>query len=302
MSFLWSTLSFLIAFSILVGVHEYGHFWAARKCGIKVHRFSIGVGKVFWSRKSKQGTEIALSVIPLGGYVSMLDERNEDVPDELKAQAFNNKTVLQRAFVIAAGPAANFLFAILAYWVIYLIGIPSLKPVVAEVLPDSIAAQAKIEPNMQIVAVDGIRTPDWETVNIVLATKLGSAETTITVTDFGENIEQSKKLDLTNWTFEPQKESAFSTLGIKPVSSKVEMKISKVLENSPAAKAGLQIADQLYYADKSDIKWVDFVTAIQTGEPVSLQIERAGNFFNVVLKPELNKDGKWFVGISPTFE
>ena len=120
MSFLWSLGSFIIAIAVLVSVHEYGHFWAARKCGIKVHRFSIGFGKVIWKRIDKHGTEFAVSMIPLGGYVKMLDGRNEAVPVEQKPQAFDSKSVLQRAFVIIAGPLANFIFAIFAYWVIYL--------------------------------------------------------------------------------------------------------------------------------------------------------------------------------------
>ena len=106
MSFLWSLGSFIVAIAVLVAVHEYGHFWAARKCGIKVHRFSIGFGKVIWRRTDKLGTEFAISVIPLGGYVKMLDGRNEEVPAELKSQAFESKSVAQRAFVIAAGPLA----------------------------------------------------------------------------------------------------------------------------------------------------------------------------------------------------
>lgn len=99
MSFLWSLASFIVVIGVLVFVHEYGHFWAARKCGVKIHRFSIGFGKVLWSRKDKYETEFAVSMIPLGGYVKMLDERNETVPPELKSQAFNSKTVLQRAFI-----------------------------------------------------------------------------------------------------------------------------------------------------------------------------------------------------------
>ena len=113
MPFLWSLGSFIVAIAILVAVHEYGHFWAARKCGIKVHRFSIGFGKVIWRRTDKLGTEFAISAIPLGGYVKMLDGRNEEVPVELKSQAFESKSVAQRAFVIAAGPLANF---ILRFW------------------------------------------------------------------------------------------------------------------------------------------------------------------------------------------
>ena len=245
MSFLWSLGSFIIAIAVLVAVHEYGHFWAARKCGIKVHRFSIGFGKVIWRRTDKLGTEFAISAIPLGGYVKMLDGRNEEVPAELKSQAFESKSVAQRAFVIAAGPLANFIFAILAYWVIYSVGIPSVKPVIENVTSNSPAAIAQIEPNTQILAIDGENTPDWETINLLLTDKLGSDSVELTLTPFGEDRPYQRTINLQNWTFEPDKETAFETLGINPVSSKVEMTLSKVVENSPAEKAGLLIGDKI---------------------------------------------------------
>ena len=188
MSFLWSTVSFLIVIAVLVAVHEYGHFWAARKCGVKVHRFAIGFGKVIWSRTDKTGMEFAVSAIPLGGYVKMLDGRNEDVPEALKSQAFDHKTVAQRAFIIVAGPLANFLFAIFAYFLVYSIGIPSIKPVIDEVRPQSIAALAQMQPNYQITEVDGVAAPDWETINMLLATKLGDSKVDLTLIEFGSNI------------------------------------------------------------------------------------------------------------------
>ncbi len=305
MSFLWSLLSFLVAISVLVFVHEYGHFWAARKCGVKVHRFSIGFGKVLWARKDKYGTEFAFSAIPLGGYVKMLDGRNEEVPTELQSQAFNNKTVLQRAFVIAAGPVANFIFAVLAYWVIYLVGIPSVKPVIADVQENSIAAQANLKADMQILAVDGMKTPDWASINMALATKIGNSEVVLTVTEFGENIEQTKKLNISGWDFDPEKQTAFAALGIKPMSGKVQMKISKIVNNSPAHKAGLQIGDIIHQSDSGDESepdWSRFVKEVQKGDVLALKIERNGQFFDLSLKPERNEDGKWFVGIAPTFE
>lgn len=181
MSFLWSLGSFIIAIAVLVSVHEYGHFWAARKCGIKVHRFSIGFGKVIWKRIDKYGTEFAVSMIPLGGYVKMLDGRNEVVPAEQKSQAFDSKSVLQRSFVIIAGPLANFIFAIFAYWVIYLYGMPTVKPVIESITPNSIAAQAHIEPNTQILTIDGEETQDWETINMLLATKMGEPNVEISL-------------------------------------------------------------------------------------------------------------------------
>lgn len=302
MSFLWSTVSFIIVISVLVFVHEYGHFWAARKCGIKVHRFSIGFGKVLWSWKDKQETEFAVSAIPLGGYVKMLDERNEEVPPSLQSQAFNNKTVLQRAFVIIAGPAANFIFAVLAYAAVFLIGIPSVKPVIASVQDNSIAAQAQILPNMQIIAVDGVPTADWESINLQLATKVGNPQVKLTLTEFGDTIEQHKMLDLSNWRFDPEKQSAFGSLGILPQKGKVEMKISKVIEGSVAEESGLRAGDRLSWADGADIHWETFVKEVQKGVALNLKVERNGQLSDLVLRPKQNEEGRWMVGISPTFK
>ncbi|TDQ59489.1 regulator of sigma E protease [Mesocricetibacter intestinalis] len=301
MSFLWSLVSFIIVIGVLISVHEYGHFWAARKCGIKVHRFSIGFGKVLWRRRDKQGTEFALSAIPLGGYVKMLDERNEEVPPELKSQAFNNKTLLQRAFVIIAGPLANFIFAALAYWAIYLVGIPSLKPVVAAVQENSVAARADIGADMQILAIDDSEVSDWESINMLLTTKIRQGEVSITLTPFGEQRRQQKILDLSHWTFDPDKESAISALGLVPVGAKVEMTLSKVAADSPAAAAGLQIGDKLYNQDGTEIQWQEFVNRVQQGNPIPLRVERSGEFFDLSLNPKRNAENRLVVGISPTF-
>ncbi|STO53732.1 peptidase RseP [Canicola haemoglobinophilus] len=300
MSFLWSLGSFLIVIGVLVSVHEYGHFWAARKCGIKVHRFSIGFGKVVWSRVDKHGTEFAVSVIPLGGYVKMLDERNEEVPENLKSQAFNNKSILQRAFVIAAGPIANFLFAVLAYMMVYSIGIPSVKPVIAEITPHSLAEKAGIEPYSQITAIDGTSTPDWESINMVLATKMGDEQVTLTLlAPSATNIEQNKVLDLSEWRFDPEQETAFGALGIVPVRTKIELTLSKVADNSPAQQAGLLVGDQIYYQNEP-MKWRDFINFVNKGDSFDIQVLRSGEFFDKVITPTLNEKGKWFVGVAPT--
>lgn len=300
MSFLWSLASFLVMISVLVAVHEFGHFWAARKCGIKVQRFSIGFGKVLWSRVDKKGTEFVLSLIPLGGYVKMLDERNEEVPAQLRSQTFNAKTVLQRAFVIAAGPVANFLFAILAYAMVYTVGMPSVKPVIDEVQPHSLAAQAGLTPNMQITAIDGSETLDWETINMVLATKMRQSAVEISVVFTDSNITQTKTLDLSNWTFDPENESALGALGIQLVRNKVEMTLSKVAENSPAQQADLQVGDKLFAADGSLLKWQDFVAQIQQGQPFDVRVERAGEQKLIALTPVLKDKNQWFIGVAPT--
>ncbi|WP_420514260.1 RIP metalloprotease RseP [Haemophilus influenzae] len=300
MSFLWSLGSFIIAIAVLVSVHEYGHFWAARKCGIKIHRFSIGFGKVIWKRIDKYGTEFAVSMIPLGGYVKMLDGRNEVVPAEQKSQAFDSKSVLQRSFVIIAGPLANFIFAIFAYWIIYLYGMPTVKPVIESITPSSIAAQAHIEPNTQILAVDGEETQDWETINMLLATKMGEPNVEISLSPFNSNIEQQRTLNLTNWIFDPEKESAFEALGIMPMRPKIEMVLSKVVQNSPAEKASLQIGDKILTENLTALPWQDFIKQVEQGTTFTIKIERNGETFDKVLTPVRNQNGKWFVGVSPT--
>lgn len=145
---IWNLLSFVVALGLLVTVHEFGHFWVARKNGILVKKFSIGFGKTLFSWRDRQGTEFIIAAIPLGGYVRMLDERIDPVLPQFSDLAFNNKTVLQRMAVIAAGPIANFIFAIAVLALMYLIGVPTIKPVVADITPNSIAAVAQL-PNQQ---------------------------------------------------------------------------------------------------------------------------------------------------------
>ena len=127
---LWNIGAFIVALGLLVAVHEFGHFWVARRCGVKVERFSIGFGKAIWRRLGKDGTEYVLALIPLGGYVKMLDGRVDELKPGEEAQAFNHKSVWARMAIVAAGPMANFVFALFAFWLMFMIGVPSVKPVV----------------------------------------------------------------------------------------------------------------------------------------------------------------------------
>jgi len=143
-SFFWSLAAFIVAIAILITVHEFGHFWVARRCGVWVERFSIGFGPAIWRRKDKKGTEFVIAVIPLGGYVKMLDSRVEAVPDDRRHEAFDFKTVGQRSAIIAAGPVANFLFAIVAYWLVFMHGVPAVKPIIGQVVSGSTAEQSHL--------------------------------------------------------------------------------------------------------------------------------------------------------------
>ncbi|KGQ40815.1 sigma E protease regulator RseP [Gallibacterium anatis] len=301
-SFLWTTLSFIVVIAILVFVHEFGHFWVARRCGVMVQRFSIGFGKVLWRKTDKYGTEFAVSLIPLGGYVKMLDERNETVAPELRQKAFNYQPVRNRFLIYAAGPLANFLFALFAFWIVYLLGIPTLRPIIDNIRPDSIAAQAKLPTNYQITAIDQQLIHNWEDVNLVLAAKMGEPSITIFLQDTASDNVVNKTLNLANWHFDPSEQSAMSALGIEPKATKIENVIAKISENSPAQKSGLKVGDQIVAINGQKVNWRQFVEEIQKHklQPFELTIQRNGQAQTVKIQPELNEKGKPYIGVMPT--
>ncbi|HAT25221.1 sigma E protease regulator RseP [Pantoea septica] len=304
LSILWSFVAFIIALGVLITVHEFGHFWVARRCGVRVERFSIGFGKALWQRRDKQGTEYVIALIPLGGYVKMLDERVESVPAELRHQAFNNKAVWQRASIIAAGPVANFIFAVFAYWVVFIHGVPGVRPVVGEIVNGSVAAQAQIVSGMELKAVDGIETPDWDAVRMALIGKIGDAQTVLTVSRFGEEATQQKAVDLRNWQFEPDKEDPVVALGIRPRGPQIETTLAEVQADSPASVAGLQAGDRIVKVDGQPLtQWQNFVMQVRDnpGKEMVLDVNRNGETVQLHLTPEARPGAKaeGFAGVIP---
>ena len=160
-----SLFFFIIALALLITVHEFGHFWVARRCGVKVLKFSIGFGKPIWQKTGKEGTQYIVAAIPLGGYVKMLDEREGEVPAEQLDQAFNRQSLGKRTAIVAAGPIANLLFAIVAYWLVFVSGIPGIKPIIEQVVIDSPAAFSQVLPGDQIKLINGDITPTWAAVD-----------------------------------------------------------------------------------------------------------------------------------------
>jgi regulator of sigma E protease len=304
LSILWSFAAFIVALGVLITVHEFGHFWVARRCGVKVERFSIGFGKALWRRTDRQGTEYVIALIPLGGYVKMLDERVESVPAELRHQAFNNKTVLQRASIIAAGPIANFIFAIFAYWVVFIHGVPGVRPVVGEILNGSVAAEAQITSGMELKAVDGIETPDWDAVRMALVGKIGDSDAALTVSQFGEEATQQKQLNLREWQFEPDKQDPVVALGIRPRGPQIETTLAEVQANSPASNAGLQAGDRIVKVDGQPLaQWQAFAAQVRDnpGKNMALDIERNGEPVALTLTPEAKSgnEAEGFAGVIP---
>ncbi|MFP1825825.1 sigma E protease regulator RseP [Lonsdalea quercina] len=306
MNILWSLAAFIVALGVLITVHEFGHFWVARRCGVRVERFSIGFGKALWRRRDRLGTEYVIALVPLGGYVKMLDGRVADVPPELAEQAFDRKTVWQRAAIVSAGPIANFIFAVFAYWLVFILGVPGVRPVVGEVLPNSIAAQAQISPGMELKSIDGIETPDWDSARLAFIGKIGDAEMTIGTAPLGSSLIEQKKLDLHSWSFEPDKQDPAVSLGIVPRGPQVEAVLAGIQPHSAAEKAGLQAGDRIVKVDGQLLsRWQQFVIAVREhpGERVELSVEREGETLTLTLTPDSKTVGKdkieGFAGVIP---
>lgn len=295
-----SLLAFFILICILVFVHEYGHFWAARRCGVRVLRFSIGFGKVLFRKTDKQGTEFAFSLIPLGGYVQMYNgEENE--PQYPRNQALSQKSVGQRIFIVLAGPVANFLFAIIAYWAVFMAGVPTVKPVVGAVLPNSIAASAELLPEFEIKEVDNTAVRDWEEVTLALVAKIGASHVEIKGSLMGEDRLQTRVVNLAQWQIESN-QNPLTALGISPKSGEVLPEIKTILAGSAAEKANLAAGDRIISVNHQPFNWHDLVNEVQTGKPLHLEIEHLGEKREVQLQPEKSAEGRFLVGITPTYQ
>ena len=302
---LWNIGAFIVALGLLVAVHEFGHFWVARRCGVKVERFSIGFGKAIWRRVGKDGTEYVLALIPLGGYVKMLDGRVDELKPGEEAQAFNHKSVWARMAIVAAGPMANFVFALFAFWLMFMIGVPSVKPVVGEVRPASIVAQAGIEPGMEIVGVGDEQTGDWESVTYALISHLGDDSVQLRLKAQGASYAVDKTLMLGDWSFDPDKESPIGSLGIVPLGGKVLPVVQAIVPSSASEKAGLQVGDRIKgVGDQAITEWAEFVLRVQQSpeQPLQVTVERGGSDLTLTLTPDVKKvRGQLvgFVGLSP---
>jgi regulator of sigma E protease len=306
MTILW----FLLALGILVTFHEFGHFYVARRCGVKVLRFSVGFGKPLYTWVDKYGTEFTLAIIPLGGYVKMLDEREGDVATEDLPNAFNQKTVWQRMAIVVAGPIANFILAIIFYFVLALIGIKGLAPVIGEVTEDSLAHQASLQVNEEIVSVGGKKTPTWSAVFEQLTTKIGNTgrlefevrpfsggRDTIDVAT--TDAAKTKSVTLNQWLKEGDQPDLLSELGIKPYQPNTDWIIKQVVPGGAAEKAGVKVGDKLISADQQELKswtaWVEYVKA-RPDKMIVLDIYRDGSIKSFELIPELIQENGATIG------
>ena len=307
--FLWNLSSFIVALGILITVHEYGHFWVARKNGVRVERFSIGFGKAIWRKKGKQGTEFVLALIPLGGYVKMLDERVDEVSEEDKPYTFNGKNVYQRIAIIAAGPLANFIFAIFAFYLMFLLGMPSVKPIIGNIEPHSIAAQSQLTPHSEIIKIEGQSTLDWADVNLMLASKIGEPKLTITVKENGSVSPRQYVLKTAEWKFQPDKQSAFESLGIKPFQATPLNELALIGKDSPAEKYGLKVGDKFVAingkTERNDWQYFSDEIKKYPNQEVVIEVARNNTVENITIVPaSIERGGKsiGYLGVAPKSE
>ncbi|GAW86535.1 regulator of sigma E protease [Bathymodiolus platifrons methanotrophic gill symbiont] len=290
MEVLSSLFYFIVAIGLLVAIHEFGHFWVARKTGVKVVRFSIGFGKVIWKyQKDRASTEYVLSAIPLGGYVKMVDEREGDVSAEDLPYAFTQKSLWARTAIVAAGPVFNLMLAVILYWAVFMLGETGMRPIVGSIETGTLAAQAGFVEGEEIVAVNNIKTVTWrETMETLLASALDAEEgLPIEVkTEEGAFITHILVIPLAV-SQEPKR--LFTELGLKAWQPVIPPVVGRVIENSVAAQSGLQIGDLILSADGSDFTdWIAWVKYVQghAGQKMQVQIERDGLVLMIDLTPD----------------
>ena len=294
-----SLLFFILALAILVVVHEFGHFWVARRCGVKVLKFSVGFGKPLWKKQGKDGTEYVLAAIPLGGFVKMLDERESDVAPEDLDKTFNRKPLGSRVAIVAAGPIANFLFAVLAYWIIFVVGIPGLRPIVDDIIPESAAAQAQIIKGDEIKKVDGLTTPTWMAVQkaiVLVAESGGIAELTVN----SGGVELIRSMVIPKWQFNAAgPKSLIAQLGMNPINVPLRPVIGSVIAGGAAEQAGIKIGDELIAANDVVVdSWSAWVTLIRANAETALtvDIKRDKRTMSMILRPKKTADNSGKIG------
>ena len=294
MTILIAIAAFLVAIAVLVGVHEFGHFWVARKLGIKIIRFAIGFGKPLWTYKSKDkdGTEYVLAAIPMGGYVKMLDEREGDVDPAEKHRAFNTQPVWKRFLVVLAGPMFNFIFAIIAFATIQMMGVDSVRPYVGEITPNTPAAYSGFEDKDKIVAINDIDIQSMQQVRLTLLNEyLINPDLTIHVETKSGN-KASRRLDLSNTRLLSDEKDYFTKTGMSFWRPPHSISVAQVMPDTAALEAGVMTDDKLISVDGEKItsgKFFSNYVNSHAGQSVQLGVERSGSNTTLVITPRLTE-------------
>lgn len=292
--------AFLLALGLLVLVHEFGHYLAARRCGVKVLRFAIGFGPIMWSRRlGNDQTEWAIGLLPLGGYVKMLDEREGDVAASELPRAFNQQTVGRRAFIVVAGPLANLLLAIFLYWLVFMAGMIELKPRLGVSPQGSPAAVAGIEAGVTVHAVNGKSIASWQDLRweVMRQTMNGVGLKLDGTTSQGTSV--SYHLDNLRFSLAEMEKDPLTPLGLVLYRPPLPAIVGQVMPTSAAAIAGFRTGDRVLEIDGKQIsEWADVGATVRNsvGRPLVFTIDRAGQRMTLTATPRLSGEGEARVG------
>ncbi len=293
-------VAFLVALAILIVVHEFGHFWIARRVGVRVLRFSLGFGPPLFRRTGRRdGTEYVLAALPLGGYVKMLDEREDEVPAAELPRAFNRQALWKRTAIVAAGPLFNLIFAVAVYWAMAVAGEPGTRPLVGTVAAESTAAEAGFVPGDEILRVGSQDTPTWEAAMMTLVSDSLEGE------DLPVRVRESSGGEVVRWldgerlsglTDSP---AILDNLGLAPEKPVIAPVVSEVLPNGVAERVGIQPGDEFVAADGKPVSswddWVDLVRA-RPDTPIVATVERNGQPLQLTMTPEAVLEGDERIG------
>jgi regulator of sigma E protease len=289
-----NVLALIVTLGILVTFHEFGHYWVARKCGVRVLRFSIGFGKPFTSWTDKDGVEWAIAPIPLGGYVKMLGQEDlspvseDDIPANLRRESFAYKPLWQRMAIVAAGPIANFILAAVVFWIINVsYGITGVAPVVHSVVEDSPAALAGIQPGDEIVAVDGEPTIIWQQVTLQLLSRLGeTGGVTLSVVPLGLSAPMDITVPVSDWLARDTAPDPLGSLGI--VQWEIPPVIAEVVAGGRAEAGGLLAGDEILAVNGMPVRgWLHWVEVIRSSPELDLNVvvQRGTDVVQLTLRP-----------------
>lgn len=309
MNVLHMVLAAIIVLGPLIAIHEFGHFWVARRCGVKVLTFSIGFGPALFSWRDRMDTEFRIALIPLGGFVRMVDEREGSVAEELLPVAFNRKSVWARMAIVFAGPAINLLFAVFLYWIVFLQGVETLRTEVGRIVPGSPAAVAGLKAGDEIRGIDGRHVETWDQVTHAILKRVGeSGVITVTAIPQGQSAERQYSLPVTRFLGGDGTPDPLKTAGFLPYMPPVEPIIGEILPEGAAARQGLKTGDRLLSANGRVISnWHEWVDLIQDSpeQPLMVRIKRGDQVLDLRLVPEAQRNeagqriGRIGAGVKP---
>lgn len=297
---------FIVTLGVLVTFHEFGHYWVARRCGVQVLRFSIGFGRVLWSRVARDGTRYQIALIPLGGYVQFLDEREHEVAPIDRDRAFNRQPVLKRIAIVIAGPLANLVLCVGLLWATYLMGWPDLAPVIGPT--SGLAAEAGLHEGERIVQVGDQMTPTWtQAMTPLVLSAIERHPVTLTLTDSqGHSVRRTLPLDRLPVDFDQR--DPLKAMGLTSLASQ-DRPIIGTLAEAGAAQGKLQPGDEILRIGDQPIQhFSEIPHALQnatgsTGEPVAVVLRRDGQRLQTIITPQWGEGGKgkaaWLLGIAP---